>query len=481
MRERAPQWRRCRYKGQITAPPSRNSDLKSKWLLGALATIALLLAIPNIAAVLMMATLGLGLPLLGAGAVFLYGLAALGGARLFGRTGRRSLRLLGGGLAVLAVAVAPGAMSQWQARVLEQKLRAADVARMLQPLAKTVELREPFISVLPSAPFETEPCGRECRALLMSGEVEWVRIIRQATQADLESATRFRMAAGAACPAAEAGQGAEARCVLVAPDNRARAELIVDATFLGRAAFADDRSSAPLAPNVRYGRRLTATMQGAHDPVFARTEASADVVTIPFLVWPSSRGMSSGGYEIWRVRQTIAPLSLAQMFGALGYARSMELAKTLSQGSANIHDPPAPEVVNRAVSALDLPANVAFNRTHLEFVNRWIARVVWTKPLPPQGVALVRRILLEPRMAWFGALDRLLTRPEVAPSLLPDMLDLLETRKLTAANDATRLSLIALRGASVSQLEPHRARIARMAAGHGPNADAMREIAARLR
>ncbi|MCB1539952.1 MAG: hypothetical protein KDJ25_03590 [Rhodoblastus sp.] len=461
-------------------PPSRNSDLKSKWLLGALAAIALLLAIPNIAAILMMATLGLGLPVLGAGAAFLYGLAALGGARLLGWTGRRSLRLLGGGLAVLAVATAPGALSRWQARVLEEKLRTADVARTLQPLAKTIELREPFISVMPAAPFESEPCGRECRALLMSGEVEWVRVVRQATQADLASATRFRMAAGAACPAAETGHGAAARCVLVAPDDGAPAALTVDATFLERAAFADYRSSAPLAPDLRYGRRLTATMHGAHDPVFVRTEASADVVTIPFLVWPASRGMSSGGYEIWRVRQTIAPLSLAQMFGALGYARSMELAKTLSQGSANIHDPPAPEVVNRAASALDLPANVAFNRTHLEFANRWIARVVWTKPLPPQGVALVRRILLEPRMAWFGALDRLLTRPEVAPTVLPDMLNLLETRKLTAANDATRLSLIALRGLSARLLDPHRARIMRIAAGHGPNADAMREIAQRL-
>ncbi|MCC2101987.1 MAG: hypothetical protein KDJ12_13720, partial [Hyphomicrobiales bacterium] len=66
-----------------------------------------------------------------------------------------------------------------------------------------------------------------------------------------------------------------------------------------------------------------------------------------------------------------------------GYARSMALRNGLSQGSANIHDPPAPEVVNRAASTLDLPAHVAFNRTHVEFVNRWIARAVWTKPLPP--------------------------------------------------------------------------------------------------
>ncbi|MCB1536372.1 MAG: hypothetical protein KDJ44_17060, partial [Rhodoblastus sp.] len=345
----------------------------------------------------------------------------------------------------------------------------------------TIELREPFASVMPAAPFETEPCGRECRALLMSGEVEWVRIVRQATQADLVSATRFRAATGVACPAAETGHGAGGRCVLVAPDDGARAALVVDATFLERSALADFQSSAPLAPEIRFGRRLTAMAQGVPEPIFVRTEAAANVVSIPFGLWPASRGMSSGGYEIWRVGRTIAPLSLSQVFGALGYARSMELASSLPQGGADIHDPPAPEAVNRATSVLDLPANVAFNRTHVELVNRWIARAVWTKPLPPRDVALVRRILLEPRMGWFGSLDRLLARPEVAASLLPDMLDLLETRDLTKKVDATRLAFIALRTMPVAALEPQRARILRKAQWRGPNAEAMREIAQRLR
>ena len=443
--------------------------------------IALLLAIPNIAAVLMMATLGLGIPVLGAGAAFIYLAAALAGARALSRHGGRAPALVGGGLAVLVVAIAPGWLSRWQADDLETRLRASDVTRAIQPLPQTIELREPFASVMPAAPFETEPCGRECRALLMSGEVEWVRIVRQATQADLVSATRFRAATGAACPAAETGHGAGGRCVLVAPDDGARAALVVDATFLERSALADFQSSAPLAPEIRFGRRLTAMAQGVPEPIFVRTEAAANVVSIPFGLWPASHGMSSGGYEIWRVGRTIAPLSLSQVFGALGYARSMELASSLPQGGADIHDPPAPEAVNRAASVLDLPANVALNRTHVELVNRWIARAVWTKPLPPRDVALVRRILLEPRMGWFGSLDRLLARPEVAASLLPDMLDLLETRDLTKKVDATRLAFIALRTMPVAALEPQRARILRKAQWRGPNAEAMREIAQRLR
>lgn len=455
-------------------------NLKRIWLLGALAAVALLLAIPNIAAVLMMATLGLGFPLLGAGAAFVYLVAALAGARAFGSRGGRSFGLIGALLAALVVAVAPGWLSKRQADDLEMKLRASDITRKMESLAKSIELREPFASVMPAAPFEAEACSRECRALLMSGEVEWIRVVRQARQADLQSATRFRAAAGAACPAAETGQGADARCVLIAPDDGARATLIVDAEVIERNTLARLQSTAPLAPEVRFGRRLTATTPGAPGPIFMRTEAAANVVSIPFIVWPASGGMSSGGYEIWRARQTIAPLSLAQMFGALGYARSMELAATLPEGSADIHDSPAPEAVNRAASVLDLPTNVAFNRTHVEFVNRWIARAVWTKPLPPRDVERVRRILLEPRMAWFGALDRLLARPEVASIVLPDMLDLLETRKMTATNDATRLSFIALRAMPLQQLEPHRARIARMASGRGPNAGAMREIAGRL-
>ena len=461
--------------------PSRSSNLKRIWLLGALAIIALLLAIPNIAAVLTMATLGLAFPVLAAGVAFVYLAAALAGARALSWRGGRGLGLIGGILAALVVAIAPGWLSRRQADDLEKRLRADDITRAIQPLPKTIELREPFASVMPAAPFETEPCGRECRALLMSGEVEWIRVVRQASQSDLQSATRFRAAADAACPAAETGQGGQARCVLVTPDDGARAALVVDATFLERGALAKYQSTAPLAPEIRFGRRLTATAQGASGPIFVRTEAAANVVSIPFVVWPASSGMSSGGYEIWRSRHTIAPLSLEEMFGALGYARSMALRNGLSQGSANIHDPPAPEVVNRAASTLDLPAHVAFNRTHVEFVNRWIARAVWTKPLPPQGVTLVRRILLEPRMAWFGPLDRLLARPEVAPTVLPDMLALLESRKLSATNDATRLSFFALRAMPLHLLEPQRTRIARMAAGRGPNVEAMREIAVRLR
>lgn len=456
-------------------------NLKRIWPLGALAAVALLLAIPKVAAVLMMATLGLGFPLLGAGAASVYLAAALAGAHAFGRRGGRGFGLLGGLLATLVVAVAPGWLSKRQADDLEMKLRADAITRKLGSPAESIEMREPFVSLMPAAPFETEPCGRECRALLMSGEVEWIRVVRQASQADLQSATRFRAAAGAACPAAETGQGADARCVLIAPDDGARATLIVDAEVLERNAFAPLQSTAPLAPDVRLGRRLTVTAPGASDPIFVRMEATVNVVSIPFVVWPASVGMSSGGYDIWRIRRTVAPLSLAQMFRALGYVQSMELAASLPEGSADIHDSPAPEAVNRAASTLDLPTNVAFNRTDVEFVNRWIARVVWTKALPPRDVERVRSILLEPRMSWFGALDRLLARPEVASTVLPDMLDLLESKRMTATNDATRLSFIALRAMPVQQMEPHRARIARMASGRGPNAGAMREIAGRLR
>lgn len=480
MRERAGASARRAYPSGRNPACPKERPLKRIWLLVALAALALLLAIPNVAAVLMMATLGLAIPVLGAGAAALYLAAGLAGARALNGRGRRGLGFLGAALAILAVAAAPGWIARRQAEGVAQLLRATDVTRPLQPPAKSLEMREPFASSMQAAPFEAEPCGRACRALLMSGEVDWVRVIRQAAQADLVSGTRFRAASGEACPAAETGHGAEARCVLVAPDDGARAALTVDATVLERAALSGFQSSAPLAPDLRFGRRLTASAEGVASPIYLRTEAAADVVSIPFVLWPASGGMASGGYEIWRRRETIAPLSLTGMFGSLGYARSMELANVLSEGGAATHAPPAAETLNRATSVLDLPAGVAFNRTHVEFVNRWIARAVWTKPLPPGSVALVRRILFEPRMAWFGALDRLLVRPEVAATLLPDMLDVLETRKLTATNDAARLSFIALRAMPAKALEPQRARIMRMAAGRSQNARAIREIAQRL-
>lgn len=438
----------------------------------------MLLAVPNVAAVLMMATLGLAFPLLAAGVVCLYVVAAFAGSRIAPR-GPRWLGLGGGPGAVLVLALAPGLVSRWQAEGVANDLRALDIATPASAPPKSIEIREPFASLVPAEPFEAQPCGRECRALLMAGDVEWVRIVRTAGQADLVSAARFRAASGASCPAPETGQGAQARCVIFAPDDGKPADMTIDAAFLERAELASLQPAGPLGPDVRFGRRLTAKVGG--NVVFQRTEAAVDVVATPFVIWPASKGMSTGGYEAWRSRRTLAPLSLAEMYAALGFARAMALAPALPQAGTEMMTPPTPDIVNRATSALDLPPVVALNRTHLEFIARWINHARWQKPLPASAIPLVRRILLDPRVTTLGSLNQLLARPEVAPALLTDMLDIVEARKPADRQDAPRQALAALRALSPSQLEPQRARIVRLASGRGPTADAMREVAQRLR
>lgn len=446
--------------------------------LAALAALAVLLAIPGVSGALLMATLGFAFPLLAAGALCLYLAAALAGSAL-GLRGPRWLAVAGAAAAVLILALAPGLASRWQAGGVAGSLRAADVTKPPLAQPRSIELREPFSSLVPAAAFETLPCGQECRALLLSGAVDWVRLVRTAAQADFMSTSLFRAASGAACPAPETGQGPGARCALFAPDDGRPAEMVVDAVFLDRPALAAFQPSVPLAPDIRFGRRLTARAGSA--ALYERTEVSIDTVTIPFVIWPASMGTSSGGYEIWRRRDTLAPVALADMFSALGYSQAMELAKSLPPGSAEMREPPTADLVNRAVSALDLPPSTPLNRTHLEFIARWINHARWQKPLPPEAIGLVRRILLDPRVVNYGQLDQLLARPEVAPGVLSDLLDVVETRKLTDRLDAPRQALSAMRAMAPGELEPQRARIQRLAAGRGATADAMKEIEQRLR
>ncbi len=487
-------WRRGQ--GEFLPPSQRRrarffGHKRFIFLVACLVIVSLTVAIPDMATALLMVTFGLAFPLVFAPTALLY-LVAGGVPYLYATSNLETFdgplrwaRIAGGvafaGLCAALVAFAPNLLSVEKARSIEGGLAARNVAINIDGAARRIAItaRDPATWET-TPPIESRICGDECRALLLSGAADWIKIAVPPSQhknANAVEGTTFVTAEGADCLAAEDLRKNPIHCVLVAPPRAGAPELDIVATHI---AASRDKPTSPLTPIPGASRRLTARQGGRQ--VFERLQQDVSIIGAPTIVAPAFQGINSAGFEIARAQQTLNAVTLKEMFVALGYGAAMKTTDGLSSGLTKFSDPPTAEQLNRAVSTLALPSEIAFNSAHLRFIDEWVSQVRWRKPFQPDDIALLRKVLLEPRITHVGFIDQALARPEALSVLAPDMIELLATRKIGSNLDPVRQASYVLRRANPETLQPFRREIERAAQNTGAlaNPKEMGELLQRL-
>jgi hypothetical protein len=447
------------------------------WLLStASATlVGLLLAVNGVAVVVLVMTFGLGFPLLFAPTVAAY-LACLGPAVL--SVGRR-VWWLGAALsfgAVSAVALLPARLSEAEAGAEVARATAGDTAAPLGDRPRTIEIVRPSEegANLDAPFFEGELCGPACRALLLGGEVDWVRVVSLAWvrggQPEQEvGRVRLMRAAGDGCATPDAGATGDAACVIFVPDVAEPAGLVLRFEDGSREVDGPYPGAGWATPT--GWRRVTATLPGASTPALRRTQVRIAVVTRPALLGAAVRGMSSSGVELYRTTREHGSVGFAGVLRELGYPLARldgEVARAATRPHA-LAGPPDDEATARLTSILDLPGDAPFSPEQQKMVALWLAAARgWSKEggWTPPRVELVRRITADPRVRSAWPLDQVVERaPAVAAAVLPDVIA--RTEALGLPRDAPWThAWYGFTRVDPALLHPHATRIAALIDAH---------------
>lgn len=409
------------------------------WLLATatVVLVTLVVAAKDVAVTIIFLTCGLGIPLLltptFAAYLVCFAPAALAAALSAGRPAwwfGASMSLA----ALLAMALLPPALSKSEAAAEIARAAGGDTIAPLGALARTLEIVRPSSEEanLDAPVFGGDICGAECRALLLGGEVDWVRVVSlswspgRITMKE-DSRVRLVRAVGAGCAAPDDPATSDATCVIFVSDVAEPAALVLR--------FEDgDRDRDGPYPEAGWARpagwrRVTAMLAGAAAPALRRTEVHVRVVHVPTVLFVRTNWMSSsGGVEMSRSTRKHGEVTLAGALRDLGYPLA-HLDAELSRATKQDHAKPGPpdeEATRRLVSILDLPGDAPFAPSQQSAVSGWLVRArAWTLDggWSPQRVELVRRIATDARIQDPWMLDDLVaSTPALAVAVLPDVI-----------------------------------------------------------
>lgn len=204
----------------------------------------------------------------------------------------------------------------------------------------------------------------------------------------------------------------------------------------------------------------------------------------PTLFGPELTGMSSRGLGPLWMHQRIGPLDLGATLRALGFKLpDLEALRAESKTAPRWSDPPAVDDTRQVVSILDLPGEAEFTRDQQEVVARWVAAArSWRKDdgWTPDRVALLRRIVREPRARNVWALDQVIAEsPTVAQAVVGDVLDRSEAQGFAEARPWAR-AWYGLDDVDPATLAPHRDRILALLAANPDERSRLLPLVGRL-
>lgn len=429
-------------------------------IIAVLLVLTVIMATHDLAILVLVLTMGLGLPLFFAGTALAYALMLAPAVGLW-----HSARVAGiatsAGL-VLLLAFGPGLLARTEIERGVAALLADDIKPTAPIAAKSLELAGPEAHY----DGEAEPCGLRCRHLLKSGAMRFVRVVVRATApSNQRRSTFFTLEHGASCAVPGGTEPAPANCVVMKPDNGEPADLVI--TFWNHAPIKAERASFAA---LRWGstREVTAhsSVAGKKHMVLRQTEIGLDKAMMPTLIAVRTAGMTSGGLDFMRTHKQINRKSLGDVLDLLGYGLPADLAqrgqpdgRTPSRRDAwkiLIND----EMTREMIAVLDLPQSTGFNDEQYRVISNWMSHARNTKDWTPPLIDLLRRILRDVRVTRPTNLDQIFERnPAVTEALLPDVLDLLETRGLSHDYTPYRQAAYKLVVIPPELLAPHAARI----------------------
>lgn len=395
-------------------------------LLFVLWALTVLMALPDVALIVALGTMGIAFPLVFAATGLVYSLCAAPLVALW-RAGAR-LRVVGAAATVVLialVALAPHYLGRYAADAAGAVLRASDHAPNEPVGASTLEIRRPAESYDDTFA-DQRACGIECRTLLLTGQTRWLRVVEVGHPNASTSSTFHRALHGKDCAAPGAPPDDNAVCVVDAPDPGDAANLVIDFTIpVGTEAVIPLSLFASIVHKRAVVARAGETDQASE--TMRQTEITVEAPIRPALFGPAIKFGHSSGFDTVRDTYKINPLTLRGALTRLGYSLRPTGGVPPRLAEAQWRTPVDESMTREMIAVLDLPGDAPFNDQQVAVLFSWIAHArnvrVWT----PDLLAVLRRFVRDRRVrrpTFFYQIFA--SRPEVAKALLPDVLDMIE-------------------------------------------------------
>lgn len=328
----------------------------------------------------------------------------------------------------------------------------------------------------------TDACGNECRALLRSGRVDWVRVVMLDMRGKPQDArpVRLRLGRGQACAVPGMPGEAAETCILQAPDDGVPADLVLAFESGGRKlveGLEDSRFAS-----ARRVWRATASRPGGGAPVMRRTAVDIRRPVLPAVLGPEFNGMNSEGIRLMRKTVRHGEVTLSAALEELGL--DVDPAAVDAERTAAIRPPAGPATAGQTramLAVLDLPQKEPFSRDQARPVADWIMQVRQTRDWTPEQTELFRRVLRDGRIQSPTFADQVFVRnATLARQLMPDLLAVLEAEDGKAVYTQARSIAYRLPGVDPAVLAPHAARLASLARRNDRTGHAVMLSAGRL-
>lgn len=422
-----------------------------------------LMTIKNMAVTLLWLTLGLGFPLLFAPSWLIYMICLLPAVACW-RLPRLRLPTVTISLALAAaVAVTPALLSRKEAKQMAAAAEKLDIRPGRLSASRSMEIIRPAGGDYHHK-FLNEACPAECRHLLVSGQMDWVRVKMTAEAGNSQSVTQtstFVVGKGEQCSIGGDDRAEAARCVLAGANNKDKAGLQVEVGY--RAMKSDSGSGLSRIESLRL-LSISSLSDGAYQTQFRQTESTIYTTFMPLLVGPQVNGTSSSGFQALQTFGHYNAISFQGALESFGYIFTGMEASTEKPRTYKDNTPPSEALTLEVLSILDLPGKEELNQQQMDTINMWVmqARAYGgpknTYPFTEATTALVRRLLDDRRIENISFIDQLLQRdPEMLAAFVPTILSSLEGADAPRA--VSKSAARSLRILDSKVLAPYAARI----------------------
>lgn len=395
---------------------------------------SIILAGPDVATILLFATLGLGIPLLFLPTIAYYLLAALPGTYILSQ--RRNSRL-GIGIIIAGIAAAailpglPGLLDHWRTKA---NLSSAAINQKLESSPRSIEIIRPekFHFGFRTAKYPESECGSICTHLIKSGQVDRIRIKLKKQKNRVP--TRILFIAGKTIDecAVPGFDEIQLPCVTTQTDDYQDSELTIEATaHYGKARYAlADTENERLNGWIRY----VATDNRAGEIVYSDAQQTIKSIAVPTVITTGSRGgLHSGGFYFWQTTRHVNQLNFAQMLVELGFNLTVE-PPSKERPKFNRKKTPNPDrsrdLTRQVLAILDFEKADRFNPSQMKVITDW-----WRNGKdgldPAKRDEIIVRIIHDRRAKSVFGIASATRRPEIGRRVLPVILNKLPKHLLT--------------------------------------------------
>ena len=402
--------------------------------LAAAGVIAAFMSLESAAAVIIVATLGIATPFAFSATFFAYGLCLAPAVFLW--SFNHQVRISGVLISLVLIAclaAAPPYLAENKRDGLAAQLASHNFVSTTPVNGRSIEVRK-LPGSWSSFGLDKEACSKECRTLLLSGQIDWYRLVtvkrvRSKSAYEFQSSNYYILGKGAQCRAPGAPPTASRSCVIEAQDPKHPADVTL--SFDKTSIY--EKGQAQRFKLIRpYKQRIitAAFNKGAEmSTVTLQTEIEIHKPMFPTIIGPEFEYFpDSKGVGLTRKVERLNPVSFVRALEQTGFDMREAPGATPPHQSDSEQRDVFLEMTFQVTAVLDMPGDEPFNRQQQHIVSRWISEARNLEAWTPDYIALLRRIMLDQRMSSSLDIGEIMVRQKaVAEALTPDLAAVLET------------------------------------------------------